>query len=106
MNIEEEDIPQTIRNAKGYIGHFHVSEPNRTVPHHNKRQNWIEIGEALNDIGYDKSVIVESFYRFGEKEGHNWRRWRNLTADTSLHNLLKIGKEGIGYIRKQFTKEA
>jgi D-psicose/D-tagatose/L-ribulose 3-epimerase len=106
MNIEEEDILQAIRSARGYLGHFHVSEPNRTVPHHDKRLNWSEIGKALNDIGYDKSVIVESFYRFGEKEGHNWRRWRNLAMDTSLQNLLKIGKEGIRYTREQFTKEA
>ncbi len=102
MNIEEDDIPETIRNAKGYIGHFHVSEPDRKVPYHTNRTPWREVGAALRDIGYDKSVIVESFYKSGGEQGHNMRMWRNLAEDLSMEGRVKLAAQGIAYIREQF----
>lgn len=102
MNIEEDNIPEAIRSAKGYIGHFHVSEPNRKVPYHSDRIPWREVGQALKDIGYDKAVIVESFYKAGGEQGHNMRMWRDLAEDLSLEGRLKLASEGIQYIREQF----
>ncbi|MCI8726439.1 MAG: sugar phosphate isomerase/epimerase [Hungatella sp.] len=102
MNIEEDDIPETIRNSKGYIGHFHVSEPNRKVPYHTSRTPWKEIGAALREIGYDKSVIVESFYKSGGEQGHDMRMWRDLAEDLSIDGRLALAEQGIAYIRNQF----
>ena len=102
MNIEEDDIPETIRRSKGYIGHFHVSEPNRKVPYHTSRIPWKKVGAALREIGYDKSVIVESFYKTGGEQGHNMRMWRDLAEDLSLEGRLALATQGIGYIRDQF----
>ena len=90
MNIEEDDIPETIRRSKGYIGHFHVSEPNRKVPYHTSRIPWKKVGAALREIGYDKSVIVESFYKTGGEQGHNMRMWRDLAEDLSLEGRLAL----------------
>lgn len=105
MNIEEDDIPAAIRSAKGYIGHFHVSEPNRRVPYHTARIDWAAVGQALRDIEYDRCVVLEPFIIFGGEQGHNMRMWRNLEADCSLENRLEIAKKGIAYIRQQFEGE-
>ena len=102
MNIEEDSLPEAIRSARGYLGHFHVSEPNRKVPYHTDRIPWNEVGRALRDIGYDKAVIVESFYKFGGVQGHNMRMWRDLDPDLSLESRLKLARQGIEYIRGQF----
>ena len=102
MNIEEDSLPEAIRSARGYLGHFHVSEPNRKVPYHTDRIQWNEVGRALRDIGYDKAVIVESFYKFGGVQGHNMRMWRDLDPDLSLESRLKLARQGIEYIRGQF----
>lgn len=104
MNIEEDDIPASIRKARGYIGHFHVSEPNRKVPNRITHVNWVDVGKALHAAGYDKAVIVESFYRFGGRQGHNMRMWRNLDDDLSVENLVEIAKSGIAYIKTCFTE--
>ena len=102
MNIEEDSLLKAIRSARGYLGHFHVSEPNRKVPYHTDRIPWNEVGRALRDIGYDKAVIVESFYKFGGVQGHNMRMWRDLDPDLSLESRLKLARQGIEYIRGQF----
>ena len=60
------------------------------------------MGAALREIGYDKSVIVESFYKTGGEQGHNMRMWRDLAEDLSLEGRLALATQGIGYIRDQF----
>ena len=40
MNIEEDDIEQSIEKAADHIGYFHVSEPNRKVPNTCAHINW------------------------------------------------------------------
>lgn len=102
MNIEEDDIAQSIRNAKGYIGHFHVSEPNRKVPNRCSHINWIEIGNALRETGYEETVILEPFYKFGGKQGHDMRMWRDLDTDLSVEHRILLAKQGIRYIREKF----
>ena len=102
MNIEEKTIPDAIRSAKGYIGHFHVSEPNRSVPHEGSRVNWKEIGEALSSINYDGSVSIESIVHSEGKAAYNMHMWRDLTEDVSLDYRLKLLKNGLSYIKSQF----
>lgn len=104
MNIEEDDIAQSIRNAKNYIGHFHLSEPNRKIPNRCSHVDWKRIASALKETGYDKQVIVESFYKFGGEQGHNMRMWRDLDEDLSIENRILLAKEGIAYIRQIFEE--
>ncbi len=102
MNIEEDDIPEAIQSAKGYIGHFHVSEPNRKVPNRCSHVDWTGIGKALKDTEYDGTVVLEPFYKFGGLQGHNMRMWRDLDEDLSIENRVKLAREGIGYIKEKF----
>jgi D-psicose/D-tagatose/L-ribulose 3-epimerase len=101
MNIEEENISLAIRSANGYIGHFHVSEPNRGIPHISSRINWQEIGDALNAINYDGCISIESMVHSAGKAAYNMHMWRNLTDDVSLENRLNMLKEGVSFLKSQ-----
>jgi len=105
MSIEEDDIPAAIRSAKGYMGKFHCTEPNRGIPFHNKRINWPEIGQALKDIAYDKTIIIEAVLAFDDAATHNMRMWRDLIPDTGVEARIAAMKNGIAFLKKQFNDE-
>ena len=102
MNIEEDDIPAAIRSARGYIGKLHVTEPNRKIPFHNKRINWPEIGKALKDISFDKSVVIEAIIAYDDIDAYNMRLWRDLIADTSLSGRIEELRKGVLFLKEQF----
>lgn len=102
MGIEENDIPAAIRKAKGHIGQFHVSEPNRAIPFHNKRFNWPEIGQTLKEIGYDKTVTMEAVMTFDDMATYNFRMWRDMMEDTSVPARIEAMKQGILFLKEQF----
>lgn len=86
MNIEEDDMAAAIRRAGRLLGHFHTGECNRKVPGQG-RMPWKEIGEALRQIEYDGSVVMEPFVRRGgqiEKDIHIWRELRGDITDEML----------------------
>lgn len=64
MNIEEDSFEQAIQAAGRYIGHFHVSEPNRRLPTPGSRVNWGSMGRALRETGYEGSVTMEPILLF------------------------------------------
>jgi len=61
MNIEEGDIFKAIESAKGKICHVHIADNDRWYAGHG-HYNFKETIDALNHIGYDKSIAIESFY--------------------------------------------
>ena len=78
MNIEEDSIGGAIRTAGPLLGHFHTGECNRRVPGKG-RTPWREIGEALRDIGYDGTIVMEPFVRMGGTVGADIKVWRELS---------------------------
>jgi D-psicose/D-tagatose/L-ribulose 3-epimerase len=59
-NIEEKSIPDAIRRAGDLLGHFHACENDRGTPG-TGHIDWIGIRDALREIGYAGSVVIESF---------------------------------------------
>ncbi|MGE4276482.1 MAG: sugar phosphate isomerase/epimerase family protein [Lawsonibacter sp.] len=102
MNVEEEFLEDAIRTAGPYIGHFHVSEPNRAIPHRNSRLNWGSIGRALRETGYQGTVTLEPILLFLGKASYNSRLWRDLIGDGAQEERLRILKEGLDLIRGEF----
>lgn len=60
MNIEERDLPTAIRAAGDHVFHFQASENDRGTPG-SGHTDWVGVATALRDIGYQGSVVVESF---------------------------------------------
>nr|WP_278276518.1 sugar phosphate isomerase/epimerase family protein [Anaerotruncus rubiinfantis] len=102
MNIEEDDLCGAITTAKGYIGHFHVSEPNRMIPYHTARIDWDAVGRALRDTGYDGTVTIEAVVSFDGPSTYNMRMWRDLLPDGSRQSRINAMRDGLRYIKSRF----
>jgi sugar phosphate isomerase/epimerase len=58
MNIEEDDMFEAIRRAKGRLVGFHVADNNRMAPGMGKL-DWKKIIATLQEIGYNEVLSVE-----------------------------------------------
>jgi D-psicose/D-tagatose/L-ribulose 3-epimerase len=75
MNIEEKSIPGAIRLAGQRLLHVHTSENDRGTPG-TGHVCWSEVFSALDEIGYEGQLVIESFTPdIGEiaKAGSMWR---------------------------------
>lgn len=100
MNIEEDNMYQAIRNCGEYLGHFHVGECNRKLPRENNSINWPEIGQALRDIHYERSVVMEPFEKTGGQIGYDIRVWRDLSGGATEEELTEKAKKSLAYLKK------
>jgi D-psicose/D-tagatose/L-ribulose 3-epimerase len=60
MNIEEKSAGDAIRSAGAKVFHFQVSENDRGTPG-TGNVAWQEVWMALDDIGYEGTIVIESF---------------------------------------------
>ncbi len=97
MNIEEDAIGQSILDAKGYIGHFHIGETNRKTPG-SGHMPWAEIADALVGAGYTGHIVMEPFVRMGGTVGKDIRVWRDL-VDPSDARLDSDAQLALTFIR-------
>lgn len=105
MNMEEDYIPGAIRTAGNMLGHIHVSEGNRKLPHQAPGSlDWAEIGKALNDIGYDQYIIMEPFVKTGCQVGNDARIWRDLSNNLDETGMDQAAAASVNFLRKMFLK--
>lgn len=98
MNIEEQSIGNAIRTAGKLLGHFHTGECNRMVPGQG-RTPWREIHDALKDIHYQGTVVMEPFVMPGGTVGQDIKVWRDLVDDTSEKALDESAKKAVEFQR-------
>ena len=60
MNIEEKNQAAAIRLVGKHLVHFHACGTDRGIPG-NDSLNWPSLVSALQDIGYNEDVVIESF---------------------------------------------
>ena len=94
MNIEETSIGDAIRTAGPQLGHFHTGECNRRVPGQG-RTPWREISDALRDIGYDGTVVMEPFVSMGGQVGRDIRIWRDLSGGAGEARLDEDARQAL-----------
>lgn len=96
MNIEEKSFGGAVRTCgKDYLGYIHINESDRGIPG-TGHVPYEEFMLALNEVGYDGPVVIESFdIKFEELAG-NCSIWRKLAdsgeqlAVEGLKNLKAI----------------
>ena len=98
MNIEEDSIGGAIRTAGSLLGHLHTGECNRRVPGKG-RTPWREIGEALRDIGYDGTVVMEPFIKMGGTVGSDIKVWRDLSEGADEAQMDKEARDALIFQR-------
>lgn len=103
MNIEEDNLPDAIRTAGKYLGHLHVGEGNRKLPGMGHLP-WKEMGVALNEIGFNKGVVMEPFMTMGGKIGSDIKVWRDLTNGADLQTMDKNIEQSLKFLRESFAK--
>ena len=103
MNIEEDNIGAAIRKAGDKLGHFHIGERNRQVPGKGTMP-WDEIGQALRDIHYDGTVVMEPFVTPGGTVGSNIKIWRDMVPDTSEEKLDEDAKNSLQFVKHVFER--
>jgi len=103
MNIEETSIVEAIHTAGSYLGHFHTGECNRLCPGMG-RIPWREIGEALRDIGYNGTVVMEPFVQRGGQVGSDIHVWRDLSHSASEEKLDEMAHNAVVFQRYMFDE--
>lgn len=98
MNIEEQSIGGAIRRAGKLLGHFHTGECNRMVPGKG-RIPWREIGDALRDIGYDGTAVMEPFVRMGGQVGADIKVWRDISRGADEAQLDDDARRALEFQR-------
>lgn len=95
MNIEEKSIGDSIRDAGPLVFHFQVSENDRGTPG-TGHIDWAGSWQALADIDYQGSIVIESFLPSVKeiaKAVSLWRPW----ADS----MDSLARDGLAFLRAE-----
>ena len=102
MNIEEKNQAAAILKAGKHLGHFHACGTDRGTPG-NDSLNWTPIVKALNDIGYDQDIVIESFtqdVKVIAAAAAIWRKMEPKRDDIAVKGLANMHRLFAGSIRK------
>jgi D-psicose/D-tagatose/L-ribulose 3-epimerase len=100
LNIEEDSIGGAIREARSWLGHFHLGECNRRPPGRG-RMPWPEIFGALREINYQGAVVMEPFLIPGGDVGRDIAVFRYLPG---WDNLDAEAVRSVQFVRSEQQK--
>ncbi|RYD84535.1 MAG: sugar phosphate isomerase/epimerase [Verrucomicrobiaceae bacterium] len=92
MNIEEKNQPEAIRKVGNLLGHFHACGTDRGTPGGDSL-NWPEIVKALQEVGYEGDVVIESFttdVKVIARAAAIWRKIEPKRDDIAVKGLANL----------------
>lgn len=92
--IEEKDLGDAIRTAGKDLYHFQVAENDRGTPG-TGQFDWDGIASALDEIGYDRHIIIETFTPDNELLAKAAAIWRPLAESPD-----KLATDGLAFMKK------
>lgn len=95
-NIEEKNIPDAIRKIGDKLIHVQGNENDRGTPG-TGHLDWQGIKEALNEIGYEGSIVVETFGSPSKELARAASIWRPLAASADA-----LAEEGGQFFTQMF----
>lgn len=93
MNIEEASLGAAIRAAGSRIRHIHTCENDRGTPG-SGHVPWSEVAAAIQDIGYDGAVVIESFTDKVKTIAKAAAIWRPLAASQD-----QLAGDGLAFLK-------
>jgi D-psicose/D-tagatose/L-ribulose 3-epimerase len=93
-NIEEKSVGDAFRLAGDKLFHVHASANDRGAPGAD-HVPWADVRDALRDIGYDGTVVIESFTAENETIATAASIWRPLAASQDA-----IAVDGLAFLRE------
>lgn len=98
MHIEEEDSGAAIRRAGAHIAHVHASASHRGLL--GKDQvDWQGVLSALNEIGYQGDIVIESFSEGNQVIARAAAIWRKLYESPE-----QLSVEGLEFLRESWKQ--
>lgn len=97
MNIEEKNQADAIRKAGDLLGHFHACGSDRGTPG-SDHIDWKGIVEALNDVGYEGDVVIESFTTDVKVIAKAAAIWRRIEPTRD-----EIAVKGVKFLKKMLA---
>jgi D-psicose/D-tagatose/L-ribulose 3-epimerase len=96
-NIEEKNIAASIRKiGKEWLCHVQGNESDRGTPG-TGNVDWQGIKEALEEIGYEGAVVIETFGTVSEEIAKATCIWRPLANSSD-----ELAEEGLAFFRQLF----
>lgn len=97
MNIEERSLGEAIRAAGSRVKHIHACENDRGAPG-SGHVPWAEVAAALHGIGYNGSVVIESFSVEVKVIARAAAIWRPLAPSQD-----QLASDGLHFLRELFA---
>jgi D-psicose/D-tagatose/L-ribulose 3-epimerase len=94
MNIEESSLGAAIRAAGPRLRHFHACENDRGTPG-SGHVPWNDVAGALDEIGYDGPVVIESFTDQVKTIARAAAIWRPLASSQDA-----LARDGLVFLRR------
>jgi D-psicose/D-tagatose/L-ribulose 3-epimerase len=98
-NIEEKSIPMAIKKAGHYLCHIHGNENDRGIPG-TGHIDWKGIRNALREIGYDETIVIETFGTISVELARAASIWRPLAESSDI-----LAIEGLHFFANLFKKK-
>ncbi len=95
-NIEEKDIPASILKLGDRLVHVQANENDRGTPG-TGHLNWIGIRDSLAAIGYEGSLVIETFGAPSKELARAASIWRPLAASAD-----ELASKGFEFLKKTF----
>ncbi len=96
MNIEEKSLGEAIRTVGPRLKHFHACENDRGAPG-SGHVPWDDVAAALQAIGYDGPIVIESFTAKVKSIARAAAIWRALAPTQD-----DLAREGLTFLRRLF----
>lgn len=99
LNIEEKSQAAAIRRAGKHLGHFHACGSDRGTPG-GDHTDWRGIVAALEDVGYQGDVVIESFTQDVKVIARAAAIWRKIEPSRE-----RIAMDGLRFLRSAFRRK-
>ncbi len=93
-NIEEKSLGAAIESAGAQLIHLHANEGDRGTPG-TGHLPWAEIATSLKRIGYDGTLVIESFSTEVKEIARAAAVWRPLFASPD-----ELARDGLGFLKR------
>jgi D-psicose/D-tagatose/L-ribulose 3-epimerase len=95
-NIEEKNIPLAFKRAGQYLCHIHGNESDRGTPG-TGHMDWAGIRDSLQEIGYNGTIVIETFGVLSEELSRAASIWRPLAESPDI-----LAKDGLQFFVNMF----
>jgi D-psicose/D-tagatose/L-ribulose 3-epimerase len=95
MHLEEKDSAAAVRKAGDRVFHVHACENDRGIPG-TGQVNWKGVFQALDEIGYDGNLVIESFTPAVQSIARAVCIWREIAPSQDV-----LAQAGLNFLQTQ-----